>query len=150
MDQKFRNAGKNIYSILQGVITAIKSCITMMKEKINLKQYDLDDNPTEEDFFLNRQERLEDIFLGKYSQKIDFLSIVSCFMGIVLSIIGSAFNLCWPQHDPLKFSEYWFEAAIVSCASFAILLPAHYVGNVHLLAGSFETRSFITLIINKK
>ena len=99
MDQKFRNAGKNIYSILQGVITAIKSCITMMKEKINLKQYDLDDNPTEEDFFLNRQERLEDIFLGKYSQKIDFLSIVSCFMGIVLSIIGSAFNLCWPQHD---------------------------------------------------
>ena len=142
-----RNAGKNIYSILQVVNIAIKSCITMIKEKINLKQYDLDDNPTEEDFFLKRQERLEDIFLGKCTKKIDSLSIASCFMGIVLSIIGSAFNLCWPQHDPLKFSEYWFEAAIVSCASFAVLLPTHYVGYAHLWAGSFGRRSFVTLII---
>ena len=141
------NASKNFYSILQRVIVAIKRWKTMIKEKINLKQYDLDDNPTDEDFFLKREERLEDIILGKCSKKIDSLSIASCFMGIVLSIIGNAFNLCWPQHDPMKFSEYWFEAAIVSCASFAILLPVHYVGNVHLWTGSFGRRSFVTLII---
>ena len=119
----------------------------MIKEKINLKQYDLDDNPTDEDFFLKREERLEDIILGKCSQKIDSVSVASCFLGIVLSIIGSAFNLCWPQHDPLKFSEYWFEAAIVSCASIGILLPVLYVGNVHLLAGSFGRRSLVTLML---
>ena len=68
------SAGKNIKSFLQGVIVAIHNWITMIKEKINFKQFDLDDNPPEEDFYLQRQKRLEDIFLGKCSQKIDSFS----------------------------------------------------------------------------
>ena len=99
--------------------------IRILLAKIDMKQFDLDPNPPDEDLILKRQKRLENIFLGHCKDKINAWSVAGGFMGIFLCIIFNFVNLCLPWHDPIKNSGYWHENAIINCSSMAILTPLH-------------------------
>ena len=117
------------------------SCLVKVKPNINLQEFDLDDEPPNEDLISIRNEKLKQIFSNNCDACVEITSVMNCFMGIALSILCNVFHLCWPQHFPIGNSEFWYEALIVVSTSFVVIAPAFIIGICHFCVGTFGKKS---------
>lgn len=105
--------------------------LTMPKKKIERNIFTLRSKPPGDNLSLMRSKKLEGIVLNKCSDKIDVTSVISCFLGVVLSIASTALNTCWPQHNPLRNPTHWYESVFIISTSWNFLAASFLTGVSH-------------------
>ena len=105
--------------------------LTNLKELGNFNSFTLESTPPRENLSSARSEKLKEIVANKCSDPWDITSIISCFLGILLSIASTALITCWPQHYPLRNPSYWYETAILISVSWNFVAAAFLTGVSH-------------------
>ena len=143
----FRTSNNQIYPIEEAINPSLSNASSNNNRKrcpINLASFRQLRLPAtsfpEENVLVARSQKLEDIFLNKCSSNTyPLYSIGFGFCGIVLCVIFTAVYTCWPQHNIIENSEYWYESI------FGIIF-----GWEPIAAASIVVNSFFFLGINGK
>ena len=61
-----------------------------------------------------RSKYIERVLLNHCREKINILSVMFCFLGILLGIFFTLFNTMFPQHHPIGNPKYWYEPMLAN------------------------------------
>ena len=114
-----------------GYLESNTQSLANLKEKGDFNGFTLESRPPSETLSSGRSAKLKEIVANKCSDPLDITSMISCFLGILLSIASTAIITCWPQHYPLRNPSYWYEAAILISVSWNFVAAAFLTGVSH-------------------
>ena len=85
---------------------------------------------------MRRSKKLERIFLNESQDKVSIKSILSSFLGIILSVVFTLYITVVPQHNAIGNPEYWYEIILTHMFSWLPIAAVDLVSVCHFCIGT--------------
>ena len=82
-----------------------------------------------------RSKYLERILLSNCHEPVSILSVLFCFLGILLGIFFTLFKTTFPQHHPIGKPNYWYEPMLAHLVGWIPIAAIHLINVCHFCIG---------------
>ena len=106
-----------------------------------------DENKSNDNLRIDRQQCIEKILYNKSDAKIGAESLFYCVLSVAFSICSTILVTCWPQHETIGDSTYWYESTILNATGQVFFASQLLVFSSYFSLGIGMWESYKTTII---